>query len=491
MRHFRFTVALALAGLIFSQLSGSSAAAAPATSPPADILGVAHGAHLRPTVGYGSEVHAFNQLVGKKIAVLMYFLDWSSYDSATGDAYDPYLLNQILDEGQLPASDRPVIMLTWQPFNGRQSLGCDADYAVVTPSDIVAGKCDSYIIAFAQALKARPERILLRFAHEMNITDYPWWPGHYGQDAGLYVSMWRHVYDVFSTQGVGNVEWVWSPNYASNPPDPWNALHNYYPGDQYVDWIGLSGYNWFNQFSPPLPWMTFNSLYDSVLADLACRYAKPQLIAEIGSVDGGTPSLSKADWITDAYQKSPDHPFLRGVVWFNDYAFEDPGQADFRVTTGTAQDPALGVSALGAWTTAYSQSISASQFATSLPSLSDATPVINYCGDGSVEFTLEPGSVLLAPGDSSTHQLAGMLLESQKTVSLVFSDPSVTGNVTPSNILDPPWDQVTIQISVDIAAPLGVYTVDVEVDGQVVGTIQINVVASVSRLYLPTILNTE
>ena len=271
-------------------------------SPASEVLGVSHGAHLRPSLEYGQEILDFNQLSGKDIAVLMYFTSWSSYDAETGEFFNYYLLRKM---GQKFGEDLPVIMLTWVPVDGRKTLAgkpaCDRDYAGAIPLDaIISGKCDNYIIGFAKALKSQPERFLLRFAHEFNIADSSWWPGHYGQKADKYVQMWQHVFDVFNSVQVSNVEWVWSPNYASHPDKSWNDLNNYYPGDNYLDWIGLSGYNWAS--SRNASWDSFDYLYDDALHELACNYPKPQIIAEVGSVEGGG---SKADWITDAYQKIP------------------------------------------------------------------------------------------------------------------------------------------------------------------------------------------
>jgi len=221
----------------------------------------------------------------------------------------------------------------------------------------------------------------------MNITDSPWWPGYWGSnDADLYVQMYRHVHDTI--MGIPdpptNIEWVWSPNYASNPPDAWNAINNYYPGDEYVDWIGLSGYNWYNAPDHGEPWHDFNYLYDSVLTDFTCRYAKPQIIAEVGSVEGDGTTHSKAEWITDLYQHAPNYPFLRSVVWFNDYAAATASQADFRVTTGSAAmmspdsvDPLPG--GTHAWTNAYTSALSAPIYTSSLPSLAAATPSMAIC----------------------------------------------------------------------------------------------------------------
>lgn len=362
-------------------------------------LGITHGAHLRPVYlpeppgslgpedyGYGKEILNFNDLVLKDIGVVMYFAGWNA--SGAGSAFDPFL--PILINFEITDPDRrPVIMITWTPVDGRAAYGCDQDYSGgVPPASIIAGNCDPFITDFANQIDARPERYILRFAHEMNITDSPWWPGNYNNDPNLYIDMYRHVHQIFVDEGVDNVEWMWSPNYASNPPPSqpgyeWNDIHNYYPGDDVVDWIGLSGYNWYDTPGQNVPWREFEFLYDDVLNDLTCRYAKPQIIAEIGTIEGNGTSLSKADWITNTYAQAPNYPFLRSIVWFNDYAYENPSSADFRVTTGSAASgtPA-DVHPLpddGSWTDAYKAALDDPIYTSSLPSLAEATPANAIC----------------------------------------------------------------------------------------------------------------
>lgn len=466
----------------------STNASVASVSAPAQILGVAHAVHLRPTLQYGQEIQKFSTLVGKRPAVVMYFLDWQGNSNAQGlDRYfDPYLLNTI--SNTLPLSERPAIMLTWQPLHGRQATGCIRDYSAGIPlPDILNGACDNYIRGFARALKARPERFLLRFAHEMNISDSPWWVGHIGADPSLYTAVWRHVHRIFSEEEVSNVEWVWSPNYASNPPDSWNSLHRYYPGDAYVDWIGLSGYNWYNT-RQPVVWRSFYDLYDGVLRDLACSYAKPQIIAEIGSVEGSTSTPTKADWIRDAYQRAPTYPFLRAVQWFNDFAYADPNNADFRVTTSTAQngkvEPLPSVTQ-PSWTEAYRQAVASPIYTTTLPSLDRATPPGRYCGES--HFYLSPNFALMTPTDVTVIRLTGINYTSTVRITLDLSD-AFSATLSPEQV-NPPWGVSAIRIQTRNALQ-GTYTLTVRVRGEGASgdlPAQIRVVNQVYRVLLPAI----
>ena len=462
--------------------------AIPTSSGPAQVLGIAHAVHLRPTLNYGKEIVDFSNLVGKRPAVIMYFTDWQGNPNASGleRYFDSYLLNTI--SNTLPISDRPAIMLTWQPLHGRQATGCAQDYPGSIPlPDILNGKCDIYIQGFAQALKARPERFLLRFAHEMNISDSPWWVGHIGADPSLYVAVWRHVHQIFEQVGVPNVEWVWSPNYASNPSDPWNDLHAYYPGDDVVDWIGLSGYNWYATRSPAI-WRSFTDLYDTVLRDLACSYPKPQIIAEIGTVEGDGTTLSKAAWIQDAYSRAPSYPFLRVVQWFNDYAYANPNSADFRVTTSTAQDGSVQSlpPSSGVWTSAYRSAIGNPIYTSTLPALSAATPPGQFCGDNF--FTLTPSFVLLPSTGEAVIRITGI----GYTIPLTLTPelpPAISGTLE-TRFWFPPWAVSSLHIQT-ADTPLGVYTGRVLIQGYEISqtlTFSIKVVDTVYSIWLPLVL---
>ena len=130
------------------------------------VFGITHGAHIRPVYlsgtpdwGYGDEILAFDDLVGKDIGVVMYFAEWLD---AGGHALDPFLLGLVQSEITDP-SRRPVIMLTWEPTRSSGgSFGCTKSYSgPIPPQDIIDGNCDAYLVQFATDIKARPERYSL------------------------------------------------------------------------------------------------------------------------------------------------------------------------------------------------------------------------------------------------------------------------------------------------------------------------------------------
>jgi hypothetical protein len=167
------------------------------------------------------------------------------------------------------------------------------------------GSADARIGRAARAFKRYGEPILLRWGWEMNGDWYLWGGARNDNDTAGFRSAWRRMHRIFREHGADNVSWVWSPNWNSSPDKAWNAYPRYYPGDEYVDWVGVSGYNLDRQ-SP-------DQLFGGIYADYGHR--KPLMISEVGAVDRG--GSTKADWIEQFAQWVTRHPAVAAVVWFD------------------------------------------------------------------------------------------------------------------------------------------------------------------------------
>ena len=99
------------------------------------------------------------------------------------------------------------------------------------PFDLKAVKDDAYLHAFAKEAKASGVPVFLRFGGEMNGNWVPW-----GMQPELYIEKFRLVHDILAKEAP-NVAMVWAPNFF-----PWDNMTRYYPGDEYVDWVGVSCY---------------------------------------------------------------------------------------------------------------------------------------------------------------------------------------------------------------------------------------------------------
>lgn len=240
-------------------------------------------------------------------------------------------------------------LIAWMPTNcGNGGFG---NINVLGLPNILNGSWDAYMTQWAAGIAALGYPVFVRWGHEMNIPSYSWGGQHafgtngktdYNQvtePCGLkgcygdpnqydgperYIAAYRHVHDLVAPIAP-NIVWVWNPNGLDWPrpsTDPWNGYNNYYPGDAYVDWIGVDGYNWGQQSGNgySFVWATFDYMYRSVLDDLASRYpAKPQMIPELASVEDETDPNRKANWIRDAYQSAYyNYPLLKVVSWENE-----------------------------------------------------------------------------------------------------------------------------------------------------------------------------
>jgi hypothetical protein len=171
--------------------------------------------------------------------------------------------------------------------------------------EINDGRFDELIATAARRLARHRRPTLLRWGWEMNTDWFPWSGQSNGRNTAGYVAAWRRLHRIFREQGADNVAWVWSPNWNSAPAEAWNHWRHYYPGDGYVDWVGVSGYN-LDAESP-------GALFDGICADYGAR--KPVMITEVGAVDRG--GSTKAEWMTAFAAWVRQNPAVGGVVWFD------------------------------------------------------------------------------------------------------------------------------------------------------------------------------
>lgn len=212
---------------------------------------------------------------------------------------------------------------TWEPWDPALSA---TDPAQITLQDILDGEWDTYISQRGAELAQLGTPVLVRWGHEFNGDWYPWATGLNGEDPRTYVRAYQRVHDLVTAAGATNVQWIWSYNNGSVPGESWNQPAAAYPGDDYVDWIGIDGYNW--GFGPS--WDTTGdhwTSFDGVIGD-AYRTAmqiapdKPVAIAEIGSTEDGG---DKAEWLSTAFADlaADRYPNVRLLTYF-DMLKEEP-----------------------------------------------------------------------------------------------------------------------------------------------------------------------
>lgn len=268
-----------------------------------------HGASLSSRVYLGvhvpgwlqdlSLVTAFEANAQKAVSIVMWYQGWGLTDGSQN--FETSWMDAVRNHGSIP-------LVTWEPWLYTQGVNQSA-YSL---QNIINGKFDAYIRRWAQDSQSWGYPYFLRFAHEMNGNWNPWSEQVNGNRPGQYVLAWKHVHDIFRAQGATNVTWVWSPN-VEYPGSI--ALRELYPGDNYVDWVGMDGYNWgtVNNYH----WQTFSQVFEQTYHDILAITSRPLMVAETASAEQAG---NKASWITDAFatQIPNNFPRIKAVTWFNE-----------------------------------------------------------------------------------------------------------------------------------------------------------------------------
>jgi hypothetical protein len=170
--------------------------------------------------------------------------------------------------------------------------------------EITNGSSDRLIATMATRMAGMKRPIMLRWGWEMNGNWFAWDGTHNGRKPAGFVTAWRRLHRIFQEHGASNVAWVWGPNWNSGPDTAWNQMHHYYPGDAYVDWVGVSGYD-FDGESPA-------RLFSGICSAYGGR--KPIVLAETAAVGS---AASRVKWINKLSAFADATPSVGAVVWFD------------------------------------------------------------------------------------------------------------------------------------------------------------------------------
>ncbi|MDQ5981952.1 MAG: hypothetical protein QG570_717 [Patescibacteria group bacterium] len=229
--------------------------------------------------------------------------------------------------------DKRVPLITIEPFTTASGESLQVLH------ETIDGLNDDIITENIRVIKEHsPQLILVRFAHEMElIGNYPWSQ----KDADLYIAAYQYYINFFRKEEVKNVEFIWSPAGNSN-------AQPYYPGSDYVDYIGISilGFeDWDREFGH-----TVGRSFQSILSERLWlkELDKPIIITELGVAASDIRNEAETlkyqyEWLWLAWEAWYYYPFLHGVVYFNAINAENSWQGerpDWRIPAG-ALPPAI------------------------------------------------------------------------------------------------------------------------------------------------------
>lgn len=268
----------------------------------------------------GARIREFSEKTGFLANFVVFFQQWpdpvtlaekSSFDESLFPARDLKVIN---DSGAMPC-------ITWEPVYYSQ-LGETA----VEHKALMNGVYDSYIHFFARQGKALDFPVMMRFGRDMNLEKNHWGGDResYGPESpNKYKEMYKKIHGIFKEEGADNFLWAFCPNSETVPniswdeSAGWNTIEAYYPGDDFVDIMGVNGYNWGNKSSEEFGWesrfRSFDEIFRSSIIQLkGIAPNKPLLIFETASSARGGNKLA---WVADAWNKVKDLN-LYGLAWY-------------------------------------------------------------------------------------------------------------------------------------------------------------------------------
>jgi Glycosyl hydrolase family 26 len=261
---------------------------------PAQAQAVALGSYIEGAAWDPDRIDRYASLLGRRPLIVN---QYAQFDSRP---FVPSQMSEIWQRGSLP-------MVTWEPqsYEGRR-------YSL---KGIAAGRNDRYLRRAADVAASWGRPLLVRFAHEMNGSWYPW-----SGSPRSFKRAWRHVVRIFRKRGADNVSWVWTPyaNQGGSLP-----FRGYFPGDRWVDWVGLDGFNWGYGSSS----YGFRRIFGASYRSLTRLSSRPVMIGETGTNPQGKPR-----WIRGALRAVLRMQRVRALVWFDAYA----NGVDLRFSSGSA-----------------------------------------------------------------------------------------------------------------------------------------------------------
>jgi hypothetical protein len=251
--------------------------------------------------------------------MIVFYLQWPNKDQKQESIKSS--LEVIWENGAVPC-------ITWEPMTIN-----DEREKAIPYQNILNGSYDSYLKSFAEEIRSWGKPLVIRFAHEMNLSRYHWGTEieEYGEKSPeIYKKLFRYIVAFFRKNKTTNVLWAFSPNAESIPNEPWNDVKNYYPGDEYVNLLGMDGYNWGSEEkakkSSHKNWVSSFRSFQQIFKPLYVQLKliapkKPIIIFETASTERkGDPS--KMEWLEDALETAREWG-VKGIIWFQVNKEED------------------------------------------------------------------------------------------------------------------------------------------------------------------------
>jgi hypothetical protein len=323
---FALAAIVICAAAIYPALAAASAKLAPPEE------GVYHSAHpdfgIKDDLVTAGSVREFESLARKEI--VWAYLSWNR-DGGINFPSDS--CRSLYGEGVVPL----VGIMPWSRIEQ------NAPEPVYTLDKILRGDFDGELSKCADDVRALGFPIMMEFGPEADGSWFPWngaWNGRDADDYGergepdgpeRFRDAYRRVVEIFRKRGAEDVTWVFHIAAAASPKEKWNAASQYYPGDEWIDWIGASVYGRLGTGRATPFGDIMKHLYSRMCALSA---SKPLALLELGVSEGD----DKAAWIASALgaAESGRYPRIKAVAWWNKTFRPDGSRSTLEIDSSEA-----------------------------------------------------------------------------------------------------------------------------------------------------------
>jgi hypothetical protein len=288
---------------------------------PGVLLGIYTSASLQVTALEIGRINAWLNHNGlkEKVAIAGTFMD---IEFPNPEWNIPHDLDAAWDQGTVPFVNLAV---------GTAGLGPRSAHDVA--SGIIDDAIRQWASVFSQWTQDGRKRAYIAPLQEMNAN----WVS-YGLDPENYKLAFRRIQQIFAEEGVpeGSVVWVFAPNGWS---EPGQEFEKYYPGDDVVDVVGFSAFNFGACVAAGEGWDTYEEAIEPYMDRMeALAPEKPIFLAQTGTVEQGG---DKGTWLVDTFEHLGQVKNFRGLIYFN-VSKEEAGAPSCNPVDWRVYDPEVG-----------------------------------------------------------------------------------------------------------------------------------------------------
>ena len=261
--------------------------------------------------GGTSRMEQIEKQIGYKFCAFLVYTEFMDKDGMNYTEYQQKVDEYIAAvEGNLRYAQKTerAIELTLQTPLARKNSSANMIY------EILNGEYDQFIESYTKMIsKYSDVTVLFRPFNEMNGDWCNYSAFHTSRDPQIYVELYKYLYKKFNEAGCTNTIWIWNPNERSFPNYKWNSEALYYPGDEYVDVYGITGYNTGTYYSGET-WRSFNEIYTPIYERAIKLNDKPIMITEFSCSEIGG---NKTKWIEDMFKVLPKFNRIKVGIWWH------------------------------------------------------------------------------------------------------------------------------------------------------------------------------